>query len=168
MFTLPFPISRQAFAYIRPLIQSGSASLPLAISNVWTNICAETLLPTERGIISAIGFDVDDNGTAYDYSIGSIAYKILIAQGVPIDWGNPADLTSKRGSVVSPTQTAILVQPGNQIIIQARRISANDSGARVVNALFNGIRWPITIEKEPRPTDGPIDQAVAQSLAFNV
>jgi hypothetical protein len=164
MLTLPFPISHSAFAYGRPLVQSGVIQLANAVSTNWTTICAETLTQVERAIISAIGVDIDDNGTVYDFALASIAYKLSISQGAAQDWGGNPEITSKRGSVIHPTQTFIRVEPGQQIQLQARRIAANDNGLRNVNGLFSGVRWNITINKDKLPTDGPLDSELARSL----
>ncbi len=150
MFTIPLPITSNVFPYLRPLLQSGAVVVPNVVSVQWVTICSEQMANGERGVLSGIGIDVNNNGSDYEWQIGSLAFRLMVAGGSPIEWG---PFTTKRGSVENPTNTMIMVQPGALIMLQARRTSILDSGARTIYGLFTGVRWPITVDRKPKPTE---------------
>lgn len=166
MFTAPFPIAALAFPYLRPLVLSGAVDIANTVAAGWTTIASEVLGQAERAVISGIGLDVTDNGVPYEWASGSLEFRLAVNDGVPINWGGSPAWTSKRGSIEHPTSTLINVQPGSLLQIQARRIVANDSGARTLYALVNGLRWPITINHKRKPTDAPLGaEAIAALLS---
>ncbi|MEY2854676.1 MAG: hypothetical protein RL030_1808 [Pseudomonadota bacterium] len=144
MLTLPFPITGLMMQVARPLLQSGNASVAAATSASWTNLCFETMPGGERGYITSVGVEVDDNDTgAYDWSTAGLIFRLTLNQAAPIEFEG---WTSKRGNIIFPTPTVVRVEPGSIIALQVRRIVA-EASARTVAGMFNGFRFPITVQK---------------------